>query len=134
MRQAFKIDSRHGYLTHEAAEWHPLNKRWYFFPRKVSFAPFDQAVDERERGSNTLIIADETFQDIQVQTIGERISDRGVSSFKFIPGHPEEVVALKTVERDGMTKTYAFCFDLQGNVLSNEIFLGGYKCEGVEMI
>lgn len=79
-------------------------------------------------------IADETFQDIQAQTIGERIPNRGVSSFKFIPGHPNEVVALKSIERDGITKTHAFWFDLQGNILSDEICLGGYKCGGVEMI
>jgi len=134
MREAVGIDARQGYLTHEAAEWHPYKQRWYFFPRKVSFEPFDEAIDERDRGGNTLIVADESFQEIQVQTIGERVPDRGVSSLKVIPGHTEECVALKSVERDDITQTYAFCFDLEGNILSDEVFLGYYKCEGVEII
>ncbi len=134
MRQAVGIDSRKGYLTHEAAEWHPHKKRWYFFPRKVSFEPFDEEIDERERGGNTLIVADEDFQDIQVYTIGDRVPDRGVSSIKFIPGHPNECIALKSVERGETTKTYAFCFDLDGKILSEEVFLGNYKCEGVEIV
>jgi len=134
MREAVGIDATKGYLTHEAAEWHPYHQRWYFFPRKVSFEPFDEAIDERERGGNTLIIADETFQDVQLQAIGERVSERGVSSIKFIPGHPEECVALKSVECEGVTETYAFCFDLAGNLLSEEVFLGSYKCEGIEIV
>lgn len=134
MREAFGIDAAKGYLTHEAAEWHPHKQCWYFFPRKVSFEPFDEPIDERDRGGNTLIIADETFQNLEVQTIGERVPDRGVSSIKLIPGHSEECVALKSVERGNMTETYAFCFDLEGNVLSEEVFLGNYKCEGVEIV
>jgi len=43
-------------------------------------------------------------------------------------------VALKSVERDDITQTYAFCFDLEGNILSDEVFLGYYKCEGIEII
>ena len=62
MREAVGIDATKGYLTHEAAEWHPYHQRWYFFPRKVSFEPFDETIDERERGGNTLIIADETYE------------------------------------------------------------------------
>lgn len=133
MREAMGIDATRGYLIHEAAEWHPERERWYFFPRKVSYEPFDEPVDERERGSNTLLTADDAFTDIEVRTIGERVPDRGVSSLKFLPGHPDEAVALKSVERDGRTETYAFCFDLDGNLLSEEVFLGGYKCEGVEV-
>jgi len=134
MRESVGIDAIRGYLIHEAAEWHPDLERWYFFPRKVSFEPFDEAVDERERGGNTLIVADADFQDIQVRTIGERVPDRGVSSLKFLPGHPDECVALKSVERDGRTETYVFCFDLDGNLLSDEVSLGEYKCKGVEIL
>ncbi|MFA9462481.1 hypothetical protein [Thiohalorhabdus methylotrophus] len=134
MREALGIDAARGYLIHEAAEWHPRKERWYFFPRKISREPFDEPVDERERGGSTLLVADESFRDIEVRTVGERIPDRGVSSIKFIPGHPEECVALKSVERGDVTETYAFCFDLDGNMLSDEIFLGAYKCEGVEIV
>ncbi len=134
MREALDIDAKEGYLIHEAADWHPYYKEWYFFPRKISYEPFDEPIDERERGGNTLLIADESFSHIRTMNVGERILDRGVSSLKFIPGHPDECVALKSVERDEITETYAFCFDLDGNMLSEEIFLGPYKCEGVEII
>jgi len=64
MREAVGFDATQGYLAHEAAEWHPHQQRWYFFPRKVSFDPFDEALDKRERGGNTLIVADSTFQNL----------------------------------------------------------------------
>ncbi len=128
------IDAARGYLTHEAAEWHPFHERWNFFLRKVFYEPFDEAVDERDRGGNTLLIADEAFRDIEVREIGERVSERGVSSLKAIPGHPEELVALKSVECGDVTETYAFCFDLEGRMLSGEVYLGAYKCEGVEIV
>ncbi len=134
MRHALGIDPSQGYLIHEAAEWHPHKERWYFFPRKVSYEPFDEALDERERGGNHLLVANEDFTEIEVLTVGERVPERGVSSIKFVPGHPEECVALKSVECEGRTETYAFCFDLDGHMLSDEIYLGAYKCEGVEII
>jgi len=134
MREALGVDSQRGYVVHEAAEWHPLHGRWYFFPRKISHEPFDQGEDERLRGGNSLIAADEEFEEIQVLPVGERIPERGVSSFKIIPGHPEECVGLKSVEHGEVTQTYLFCFDLNGNVLKEDTFLGHYKCEGVEIL
>lgn len=133
MRAALDIPAD-GYIVHEAAEWHPHRNRWYFFPRKISRQPFDEALDERERGGNTLIVADEHFDDIRTVTVGERVPERGVSSFKVIPGHPDECVGLKSVEWGDTTETYLFCFDLDGNVLVEDTFLGAYKCEGVEIL
>lgn len=134
MREALGVEGTPGYVVHEAAEWHPLTKRWYFFPRKISLEPFDEPVDERERGGNTLVVADEPFEDIRTVTVGERVPERGVSSFKILPGHPNECVGLKSIEIDGRTETYLFCFDLDGNVLKEDTFLGAYKCEGVEIL
>lgn len=134
MRHALGVDATHGYVVHEAAEWHPDHRQWYFFPRKISYEPFDEAIDERERGGNTLIAADAWFEDIQTVTVGERVPERGVSSFKILPGHPHECVGLKSVEIGDRTETYLFCFDLDGNVLKEDIFVGAYKCEGVEVL
>jgi Apyrase. len=134
MRQALGIDSTRGYITHEAVEWHPLYRQWYFFPRKLSYEPFDEPKDEREKGTNVMIITDENFENIRYMTIGERKPERGVSSFKFIPGRSDECVGLKSVEVDDRTETYIFAFDLDGNMLSDEVFLGNYKCEGVEIL
>src|SRR5699024_9175785 len=130
IRDALGI-GENGYVIHEAAEWHPGHARWYFFPRKISHEPFDMAKDEREKGGNTLISSDETFNDIRTIKVGERVPERGVSSFKFIPGHPDEFVGLKSVECGDTTATYLFCFDARGNVLQEDTYIGAYKCEGV---
>lgn len=123
-----------GYVIHEAAEWHPYRREWLFFPRKISSTPFDGAVDERERGANTLIIANEDFTSIRTMDIGERVPERGISSFKIIPGHPDECIGLKSVEIGDRTETYLFCFNLDGKVLQEDTFIGSYKCEGVEIL
>lgn len=134
MREALGVESMPGYVIHEAGEWHPERRQWLFFPRKISFEPFDEEIDERKRGGNILIVADEDFRHIDTLTIGERVPDRGVSSFKVIPGHPNECVGLKSVERGERTETWLFCFDLDGHVLQEDTFLGAYKCEGVEIL
>lgn len=133
MRDALEVGEQ-GYVTHEAAEWHPYRNCWLFFPRKISTTPFDEAVDERERGGNTLIIASADFSDIQTLEVGTRIPERGVSSFKLIPGRPNECIGLKSVEIGDHTETYLFCFDLEGNVLQEDTLIGRYKCEGVEIL
>lgn len=135
MREALGVESTpDGYVIHEAAEWHPERRRWLFFPRKISAEPFDEERDERERGGNTLIIADEDFQQVDTLAVGERVPERGVSSFKILPGHTGECVGLKSVEIGDRTEAYLFCFDLDGNVLLEDTWLGAYKCEGVEIL
>jgi soluble calcium-activated nucleotidase 1 len=123
-----------GYVIHEAAEWHPYRREWLFFPRKISNKPFDEAVDARERGANMLIIANEDFSQIRTLEVGERIPERGISSFKILPGHPNECVGLKSVEIGDRTESYLFCFNLDGEVLQDDIFIGDYKCEGLEIL
>jgi soluble calcium-activated nucleotidase 1 len=134
MRQALDIDSRVGYITHEAVEWHPFYQQWYLFPRKISWEAFDEDKDERERSTNIMLIANEDFTDISTVEVGKRKPDRGVSSFKFVPGHTDECIGLKSVEKGEITATYIFAFDIYGNMLSDEIFLGDYKCEGAEIV
>lgn len=133
MRDALGVGEQ-GYVTHEAAEWHPYRNCWLFFPRKISTSPFDEALDERERGGNTLIIASPDFTDIRTLEIGPRTPERGVSSFKLIPGRTDECIGLKSVEIGDRTETYLFCFDLEGNLLQEDTLIGRYKCEGVEIL
>ncbi|UCJ18873.1 hypothetical protein K5Q02_11120 [Pseudomonas sp. MM211] len=133
IREALGVGEQ-GYVIHEAAEWHPYRRQWLFFPRKVSTEPFDEEVDGRERGSNKLVIASEDFSDIQVLEIGERVPERGISSFKLVPGHPNECIGLKSVEIGDRTESYLFCFNLDGEILTDDLFIGAYKCEGVEFL
>lgn len=123
-----------GYVIHEAVEWHPYRREWLFFPRKISNVPFDEAVDERERGGNRLVIANEDFSQIRTLEVGERVPERGVSSFKILPGHSNECVGLKSVEIGERTESYLFCFNLDGEVLQEDLFIGDYKCEGLEIL
>ncbi len=123
-----------GYVVHEAAEWHPLRERWYFFPRKVSTEPFDEAVDEREKGNNLLIEADATFSDIRVHEVGPRTPDRGPSSMKLVPGHPDEFIYMKSVEIGGRTESWIGAARLDGTLLAEEAKLGDFKCEGIEFV
>lgn len=133
MREALGVEDP-GYVVREAAEWHPLRRQWLFFPRKISHQAFDEPRDERECGANTLIVADEEFDHIETIRVGENRPERGVSSFKLLPGRPDECVGLKSVEIGDRTETYLFCFDLDGNVLQEDTYLGAYKCEGVEIL
>lgn len=133
LREAVGVGEE-GYLTHEAVEWHPYRREWLFFPRKVSKTPFVKGIDEKERGGNTLIIANEDFSDIRSLNVGELCPDRGISSFKLVPGHPNECVGLKSVEIGDKTESYLFCFNLDGEVLQEDTFVGHYKCEGIEIL
>jgi len=133
MREALGVGSQ-GYVIHEAAEWHPYRRQWLFFPRKVSTEPFDELIDAQERGSNKLVIASEDFRDIGVLEVGSCIPERGVSSFKLVPGHPDECIGLKSVEIGERTESYLFCFNLDGEILTEDLFIGDYKCEGVEFL
>jgi len=63
-----------GYVTHEAAEWHPYRNCWLFFPRKISRSPFEEAIDEKECGGNTLIIANCSGSMIPDTNVGGKIA------------------------------------------------------------
>lgn len=104
-------------MIHEAAEWHPYRREWLFFPRKISLQPYDKHADDRYRGSNLLVIASEDFSDIRTLALGEHIPERGTSTFKIVPGHPEECIGLKSVEIGDHTETYFFAFSLDGEIL-----------------
>lgn len=126
--------SGEGYIIHEAAEWHPVLKKWLFFPRKLSNQPFDPEHDERECGNNRLFICSEDFSHIQVIEVGQRHPERGVSSIKLVPGRQNECIGLKSVEIGDRTETYFFAFDLTGRVLQQDTLIGHYKCEGIEIL
>lgn len=133
MQRALKL-SDNGYVIHEAAEWHPYRQQWLFFPRKVSDTPFDRSTDEAQCGNNTLIIASEDFSSIKTVEIGQRNPERGISSFKILPGHTNECIGLKSVEIGDRTESYLFCFNLDGEVLQADTYIGPYKCEGIEIL
>jgi len=122
-----------GYLIHEAVRFHPVLKRWFFFPRRVSFLAYDDVSDET-RGSNVVISTNEEFGDIKATTIGPKIPSHGFSSFAFVPFRENELVALKTEEVDGTIATYITVATLDGKILLDETKIGNVKYEGVEFL
>ena len=141
-----------GYVVHEAVNWNPLTKRWYFLPRKVSKEPYNPSNDD-DMGNNLLFSTNENFGDIKVVEIGEYHESHGkklffiliifflltffvlgYSSFKFLPYHTEIAVALKTEEHGSKTHTDIVIFDINGTVLMDEVFVENTKYEGVEIV
>ncbi|KAL9657985.1 hypothetical protein ABK040_016635 [Willaertia magna] len=125
-------ESSLGYMVHEAAEWSDFHKRWFFLPRRVSFESYDEKLDE-QRGSNVVISASEDFSNVEVMKIGNVTPPRGFSSVKFIPGRPNELIALKSEETDDGLKSYIMVFNLEGKILLPETKVIDDKMEGLEI-
>ncbi|KAJ5072373.1 apyrase [Anaeramoeba ignava] len=122
------------YQIHEAVNWNPTHQKWFFLPRKISHQPYDEVIDEM-KGSNKLISVNEKFKDIEVIEVGEVNESRGFSSFKFIPGRPNEIIALKTQEVNGEVGSWILVFDIESKkFLLPETYIDEMKFEGVEFI
>jgi len=133
VRQAAGI-SWPGYMIHEAVGWSQHRREWVFLPRRMSGEKYNDVTDER-MGSNVVITADESFKDIRVSTVGEKIPTHGFSSFKFVPGTKDSViVALKSEEIEGKVATYLMVFNSEGVVIYPETKIGDRKFEGIEFV
>jgi len=133
LREAAETPSP-GYLIHEAVRFNPVNRRWYFLPRRASKEMYNDKLDQR-RGANMIISTNEHFGDIQVSTIGDRIPTHGFSAFAFVPFRENELIALKTEEVDDTIATYITMFDLvDGRELLPETKIGDVKFEGIEFL
>lgn len=133
MRDACSVGDA-GYVVHKAAEWHPWRARWYFFPRKIATEPFHEATDERKKGDNPLIEADATFSDITLHEVGPKTPDRGPSSIKSVPSHPDEFIYMKSVGIGGMTESWIGAATLDGTLLADEEKPGDFNCEEIEFV
>jgi soluble calcium-activated nucleotidase 1 len=110
-----------------------LNKYTSSF-RRASKEIYTEAADET-RGTDLLLIADETFNKIEVHHVGSNKNKaRGFSAFQFVPDTKDQViVALKSEEKDGKPiGSYLTVFNLDGHVLLDESKLNGaHKFEGI---
>lgn len=114
--------------------WSEEHKQWFFLPRRASTETYTETDDER-RAANILFRTDEVFSRIEMSRVGEFSQTHGFSSFKFIPGTKDRViVALKSEEDKGKIASYIMVFNLDGDVLLNEINIGDHKYEGIEFI
>lgn len=123
-----------GYLIHESGMWSDIYKQWFFLPRRASMDTYTETDDER-RATNLLFRTDDDFSSIELSRVGQFSQTHGFSSFKFIPGTKDRViVALKSEEDNGKIASYIMVFNLDGEVLLNEISIGNHKYEGIEFI
>ncbi|CAI5453992.1 unnamed protein product [Caenorhabditis angaria] len=133
VRRAVGIESP-GYMIHEAIQWSPIHRQWFFLPRRMSTEKYSEADDEH-RGTNVMIIASEDFKTFRVVRVGsDEHKTRGFSAFQFIPNtHQNLILAIKSEERDGKpVASYASVFDVNGTVILDDFQLHGpYKYEGV---
>ncbi|CAN0008002.1 unnamed protein product [Discosporangium mesarthrocarpum] len=81
---------------------------------------------------------DDAARNTDVRHAGEIVPTHGFSTFKFVPGTGDQVIAaLKSEESEekGTQETFMTVFTLDGEVLMEETRLpGGYKFEGLEFI
>jgi len=125
---------RPGYVIHESCNWSPYHDKWFFLPRRASKEKYDDQEDEH-RATNIMITADGTFTDINVKKIGPLQVTHGFSSFRFIPKTKDTiVVALKTEEDKGKIASYIMVFNINGDILLDEVKIGDIKFEGFEFL
>jgi soluble calcium-activated nucleotidase 1 len=124
-----------GYMIFESCSWDEINQRWYFLPRRASNESYDEDLDEK-RATNLLIYLDKDLMRVNHLKIGKVIPTRGYSSFKFVPNSSNQlIIALKSEENLGATRTFVNLFDVNGNILVKDILLSdNLKYEGIEFV
>lgn len=124
-----------GYMVFESCAWSTLEKKWYFLPRRASKERYDEKLDE-QRATNLMISTDENFENVSYKSIGTIVPIRGYSSFKFVPGTNQRlIIALKSEEDNGSTRTYVTLFDISGLILVQDKQISSkLKYEGIEFI
>ena len=120
------------FIVHEAVNWNPIDRRWYFLPRRMSKEEWSMKTDGV--GSFVMISCSEEFEDWKVWELGKYQPGHGYSSFKFVPFREHEIIALKTVEDGDNVHTDFEVIDTEkGKVLLHER-LGLIKFEGIEFV
>ncbi|KAK6752223.1 hypothetical protein RB195_003568 [Necator americanus] len=131
-----------GYLTHEAVQWSPIRRKWYFLPRKASTTIYNETEDEM-KGAHILIEANPKLTEFNVIYVknpkGDRKDhpERGFSAFDFIPyTYDELIVAIKSKEVTGSPpESYITVFNVNGRVLLPDQKLdGNLKFEGIYFV
>lgn len=51
-----------------------------------------------------------------------------------VPGQPNDIIALRTMEHKGVTKSWISVFNTDGKILMPDLFIDNYKFEGLEFV
>ena len=124
-----------GYMIFESCVWSVNKQSYYFLPRRASAESYDDVQDEK-RATNLMIYTDEDFKTVDYKRIGHIVPTRGYSSFKFVPNTNEQIIiALKSEEDSGRTRTFATLFNVDGTILAGDMILSeNLKYEGIEFV
>lgn len=121
-----------GFVVHEAVNFNPMDRRWYFLPRRLSAQPWSKT--ESEVGNHLLISCNERFEDWKTVALGTPHKGHGWSSFKFIPFREHEIVAVKTEETADNAHSHLEVIDITTGKLLLMVELGPIKYEGVAIL
>ncbi len=132
-----------GYLLHEAVTWSDHLNAWVIIPRRESQEAYTEDRDQ-VRGTDLILIANDGFTKITELRVEQLlIPKRGFSSFKFIPGRPDEVVALRTEEltdSEGRGQLRSYIVGMKIDVAKRRVtvtmperLVGAHKFEGLEI-
>lgn len=121
-----------GFVVHEAVNFNPLDRRWYFLPRRLSSQPWSKA--ESTRGNFLLVSCNEHFEDWKTVQLGRPHKGHGWASFKFVPFREHEIIALKTEEEGDHTHTDLEVIDIHTGEILLFLKLGAIKYEGVALL
>ena len=128
LRVAAECPHGAGYMIHEGARWSDVHKMWFFMPRKLSRAPYDEVIDA-SKCVNLMLATPETPDEAATEVIMQDYltkSDlRGCSDFLFVPGTNDTHVFLTRTEEslDNVVSTFASVIDLEANVLMDEVLI-----------
>lgn len=124
-----------GFVVHEAVNWNPMDRRWYFLPRKLSSKKWSRK-EHDEAGNQFLISCNESFEDWKsIELLGRSHYRHGFSSFKFVPfREKEEIVALETEELGDVVHSDLVVVNIKTGKFLLHKRLGDVKYEGIEII
>jgi len=110
----------------------------FFVPRRACTTKYNADADEL-MGTNLIISTDEKFADTKIVKIEVEMdpngnNPKGYAEIKFVPGQPRDIVALRTLEHKGVTKTWISVFNVDGKVLMSDQFIDNFKFEGLEFV
>lgn len=146
MRTIAKVVATNGYIVFETVIYDNIKEEWFFIPRKISYQPYEETLDESV-GCTKMFRCNIDFSQIDMIQIGKSddLTDldkaSGYSSAKLVPvcnlnrDKIDGIFAIKTIEANGTFSSYYQIFDREGKIIKKlTLFSDKNKFEGVEVL
>ncbi|CAJ1434219.1 unnamed protein product [Effrenium voratum] len=121
-----------GFLWHEAVEWEPVRRLWLMLPRFASNSSKYTPGLEHQDTTNMLIIADESFVNIEVKRLDHHEPGYGFTSIRRLPGSRHLFMVLRVKETAESQHTQAAIVDLEGNFYTDPPYIQASSLEGID--